>query len=194
MSPFVRLCGRLTVIGAVAVAAVVAGGLLRDARGDTSQTSIDPAGAALAGSSTSPTPGAIFSPMPSGTTSGLPDQVAVAAWASGHVDTSAILARVNLSGLPASLATPAPARLLLFGASDLDLVNVSDPAIRGFAIYRYPDAAAAHRAWSLDAVQDPQRGMVDYVARPYFVLVGDALVGFATNDAQAARRLIDALR
>ena len=111
----------------------------------------------------------------------------------GPVSTAEIVERLNAAGLASHISPPASSRLLLFNATDQDLVTVEEPAIRGFVVYRYPSVAAATSAFRLDAVQDPGRGTVDYVAKPYFVGIGDALVVFATNDEAVARRVIAAL-
>lgn len=111
----------------------------------------------------------------------------------GPVSTAEIVVRLNAAGLSSHVSPPAPSRLLLFNAMDLDLIAVDDPAIKGFVVYRYPSVAAATAAFRLEAVQDPTRGTVDYIAKPYFVGIGDALVVFATNDAAAAQRVVSAL-
>lgn len=111
----------------------------------------------------------------------------------GPVTTSDLVARLNAAGLASQIAPPAPSRLLLFNATDEDLVTVDEAAIKAFVVYRYPSVAAATSAFRLDAVQDPGRGTVSYIAKPYFVGTGDALVVFATNDEALARRVIAAL-
>jgi len=111
----------------------------------------------------------------------------------GPVSTAEIVARLNAAGVGSRISSPAPSRLLLFNATDEDLVTVDESAIKGFVVYRYPSVAAAASAFRLDAVQDPGRGTVSYVAKPYFVGIGDALVVFATNDEALARRVIAAL-
>jgi len=112
---------------------------------------------------------------------------------SAPASTAEIVARLNAAGLASRVSPPAPSRLLLYNAIDLDLIAVDDPAIKGFVVYRYPSVTAATAAFRLEAVQDPTRGTVDYVAKPYFVGIGDALVVFATNDATAAQRVVSAL-
>lgn len=117
----------------------------------------------------------------------------IAGWASGHVPTASIIEILNRAGFRASASPPAPSRVLLFNATDLDLVAIDAPEIPGFTVYRYPDAAVARAAWSLEAVQDPRRGTILWRAQPYFVLVGDALINFVTDDPATAKRVIDAL-
>jgi hypothetical protein len=114
-----------------------------------------------------------------------------AAWRTTPIASSEIIGLLNSAGIPSRLLPPAPARLLLFNASDLDLVGIDDPAIRGSVIYRFPDVASAERGLGAAAMPG---GTVDWVAKPYFVQIGDALVNFATDDADAATRLIAALQ
>lgn len=114
-------------------------------------------------------------------------------WATGHVSTEEIVDLLNAAGITARVSPPPPAKALLFNASDLDLVSVDLPTVRGFVVYRYPDAASARRAFGLRIVSDPSSGTIDWVARPHFVLVGDALVSFATDYQDIAGRVFDAL-
>jgi hypothetical protein len=114
-----------------------------------------------------------------------------AAWRTTPITSTEIVALLNSAGIPSRLLPPAPARLLLFGASDLDLVGMDDSAIAGSVIYRFSDIASAKAGLHNAAAPG---GTVDWVAKPYFVLIGDALVNFATDDTGAATRIIAALQ
>ena len=117
----------------------------------------------------------------------------VAAWATGHVPTGTILMLLGRTGLDARLSPPAPAKALLFNASDLELVAVDDSTVRGFVIYRYRDAVAASTAYQLPLIHDPNAGTISWVARPRFVLIGDALVNYGTDDDATHERIARAL-
>lgn len=117
----------------------------------------------------------------------------IAAWATGHVPTGTILTLLARGGIDARVSPPAPAKALLFNATDLELVAVNDGAVRGFVIYRYRDAAAAATAYRLPLVHDPTRGTISWVAKARFVLMGDALVSYGMDDDAAHERIARAL-
>lgn len=117
----------------------------------------------------------------------------VAPWATAHVPTDTIIALLARAGITARVSPPAPAKALLFNATDLELVAVDDRAVAGFVIYRYRDVAAAASAYQLPLVHDPTRGTISWVATPRFVLMGDALVSYATDDEAAHERVARAL-
>ena len=117
----------------------------------------------------------------------------IAGWATGHVPTGTILTLLGRGGFDARLSPPAPAKALLFNSSDLELVAVDNSTVRGFVIYRYRDAAAASIAYQLPIVHDPNAGTISWVARPRFVLVGDALVNYGTDDDAVHDRIARAL-
>ncbi|MGH2378079.1 MAG: hypothetical protein ACRDGT_06340 [Candidatus Limnocylindria bacterium] len=114
-------------------------------------------------------------------------------WNAGHVTGEHIATLLERAGLGGRVLPPAPATLLLFNAEALDLVGVDDASVKGLSVYRYGDAQRAENAFALPPVQDPMHSTISWVAKPYFVLVGDAIVNFGTDDAGAAGRLIDAL-
>jgi len=103
-----------------------------------------------------------------------------------------IVALLTTAGVPSRIRPPA-ARLLLYNATDIDLLAIDDPAIRGAAIYRYPSVAAANVAFHLEAIQNPARGTVTFMARPHFIGLGDTIVSFATDDEAITARIIAAL-
>lgn len=111
----------------------------------------------------------------------------VAAWATAHLPTDTILALLTRAGISGRLSPPAPAKMLLFNATDLELVAVDDRAVRGFVIYRYRDVAAAASAYHL--VHNSTRLQISWVAKPRFVLIGDALVNYVTDDDAAHERI-----
>lgn len=117
----------------------------------------------------------------------------IASWATGHVSTGEIVEILQAAGIGATISPPAPAKALLFNAMDLDLIAAELPGVRGFAVYRYSDVSAARRAFDLPLITQPYSGTIDWIARPHFVLVGDAIVGFATDDQTVAARIFDAL-
>jgi hypothetical protein len=53
--------------------------------------------------------------------------------------------------------------------------------------------SAAAAAFQSVPVQHPERGTVDFIAKPYFVAIGDAIVNIATNDNSVAAQVIAAL-
>lgn len=140
-------------------------------------------------------PVAATASLPSGTQDRAPihDTANAAAWATGHVPTDTILALLARAGLTARVSPPAPAKALLFNATDLELVAIDDRAVAGFVIYRYRDAAAAAAAYQLSIVRDPTRGTISWRAKPRFVLIGDALVNYVTNDDAAHERIARSL-
>jgi hypothetical protein len=109
------------------------------------------------------------------------------------IASSEIVALLTTAGLPSRISPPAPARLLLYNATGLDLLAIDHPAIRGADIYRYPSVAAANAAFHLDAIQNPARGTVTFMARPHFIGLGDTIVSFVTDDEAVAARIIAAL-
>lgn len=168
----------LAVAGAAALAvAAVTGGLALRRDGDI-------AGPAAA---TASPPGATQAPASIHATAN------AAPWATGHMPTDTILTLLGRGGLTARVSPPAPAKALLFNATDLELIAVDDRAVAGFVIYRYRDAAAAAAAYQLPLVHDPTRGTISWVAKPRFVLIGDALVNYATNDDATHERVARAL-
>jgi hypothetical protein len=137
----------------------------------------------LAGAAATPWP-TVAAPVPT---------AVFATWRTGPIASSEIAALLTGAGLPSRISPPAPARLLLYGATDLDLLGIDDPAIRGAVIYRYPSVAAANAAFHLDAIQNPARGTVTFMARPHFVGLGDTIVSFVTDDEAVAAHIIAAL-
>jgi hypothetical protein len=117
----------------------------------------------------------------------------LATWRTTPISSSEIASLLTAAGLPSRIPPPAPARALLYNSTDLDLLAIDDPAIRGATIYRYPNVAAANAAFHLDAIQDPRRGTVSFMARPHFIGLGDTIVSFVTDDEAIAARVIAAL-
>jgi hypothetical protein len=117
----------------------------------------------------------------------------LATWRTTPIASSEIVALLTVAGLPSRILPPASARLLLYNSTDLDLLKIDDPAIRGATIYRYPSVAAADAAFHLDPIQNPAHGTVTYMAKPHFIGVGDTIVSIVTDDDAVAARVIAAL-
>jgi hypothetical protein len=164
-------------LAALLVVAAIVGGL---ALGERRQQSVG---------DSQPTPGTTGAPAP------LSIHVTAneAVWAGAHVPTDTILMLLGRAGIAARVSPPAPAKALLFNAADLELVAADEQSLRGFVIYRYPDAAAAAAAYHLPVVQDPRQGTISWIAKPRFVLLGDALVNYATDDEAVHERVARAL-
>jgi hypothetical protein len=120
-------------------------------------------------------------------------RTALATWRTTPIASSEIAALLTGAGLPSRIPPPAPARLLLYGATDIDLLAIDDPAIKGATIYRYPSVAAANAAFHVDAIQNPAGGTVTYMWKPHFIGIGDTIVAIATDDDVVAARVIAAL-
>jgi hypothetical protein len=117
----------------------------------------------------------------------------LATWRTTPIASSEIASLLTGAGLPSRISPPAPARLLLYGSTDVDLLAIDDPAISGATIYRYPSVAAAIAAFHFDAIQNPAGGTVSFLAKPHFIGLGDTIIGVATNDDAVAARVIAAL-
>jgi hypothetical protein len=109
------------------------------------------------------------------------------------IASSEIADLLTRAGVPSHIAARGPARVL-YGASDVDVLSVDDPGIAGAAIYRYSTVARARDALRLDVVQNPARGTVLFMARPYFIALGDTLVSIAATDENVAMKMITALQ
>jgi hypothetical protein len=117
----------------------------------------------------------------------------LATWRTTTIASSEIASLLTRAGLPSRISPPAPARLLLYGSTDLDLLAIDDPGIIGATIYRYPSVAAANVAFHEDPIQNPAGGTVTYMAKPHFIGLGDTIVALATDDEAAVARVIAAL-
>jgi hypothetical protein len=117
----------------------------------------------------------------------------LATWRTTPIASSEIAALLTRAGLPSRIPPPAPARALLYGSTDLDLLAIDDPAIKGATIYRYPSVAAANAAFLLEPIQNPAGGTVMYMWKPHFIGIGDTIVAIATDDDAVAARVIAAL-
>jgi hypothetical protein len=117
-----------------------------------------------------------------------------ASWRTTPITSAEIAALLTASGVPSRILPHPAARMLLYGAVDVDPLAIDDPAVVGAAIYRYPTVAAARGALRLDVVQDPARGTVEFITTPYFVAIGNTLVSFAASDSNAAVRIIAILQ
>ena len=133
------------------------------------------------------------SPTPWPTVAAFAPTATLATWRTTPISSTEIAALLTAAGLQTRISPPAPARALLYNSTDLDLLSIDDPAIRGAVIHRYPSVAAANAAFHLDALQNPAHGTVTFIARPHFIGLGDTIVSIATDDEALAARVIAAL-
>jgi hypothetical protein len=136
---------------------------------------------------------AAASPTPQPTPAMSAPRAVLATWRTTPIASSEIASLLTGAGLPSRIPPPAPARLLLYGATDVDLLAIDDPAIKGATIYRYPSVAAANAAFHQGPIQDPAGGTVLYMWKPHFIGIGDTIVAIATDDDAVAARVIAAL-
>jgi hypothetical protein len=133
------------------------------------------------------------SPVVQPTSAASVPRAVLATWRTTPIASSEIASLLTNAGLPSRIPPPAPARALLYGSTDLDLLAIDEPAIKGATIYRYPSVAAANAAFLLEPIQNPAGGTVMYMWKPHFIGIGDTIVAIATDDDAVAARVIAAL-